>query len=369
VNRVAVVTVAAGRHRHLAAQQAALAVGSRLPDHRVVVAMADPGIREVVERTSGPTGLTEVVDVPVSPEGGLPLARARNRGAEVAIAAGADLVVFLDVDCLPAADLLASYAAAAGLDRTPDSSTAGGPRLLCGPVAYLPPLGAGEAGYTEEVLSRTEPHPGRPAPPPGVVERGGDVRLFWSLSFAVTSRDWARLGGFDECYVGYGAEDTDLGQRLRAAGGELWWVGGALAHHQWHPVSRPPVEHLHDIVRNANLFEERWGWYPMAGWLDGFETAGLASRDEAARRWTVRGSGVDPLEAEDPAEAQHRDHPERRTGGQQPEGVLPAHQLGDDREQLDRHHGEREPDRGLDGEGGADVPLVGGLAQGRGEHP
>ena len=43
---------------------------------------------------------TTVVHVDGDPLG-LPLARARNIGVETALAAGAELVVLLDVDCVP----------------------------------------------------------------------------------------------------------------------------------------------------------------------------------------------------------------------------------------------------------------------------
>ena len=56
---------------------------------------------------------------------------------------------------------------------------------------------------------------------------------------------------------------------------DLAWVGGANAFHQYHPVSRPPVEHLVDIVRNATLYHQRWGQWPMAGWLEEFARRGL----------------------------------------------------------------------------------------------
>ncbi|MGU3330967.1 glycosyltransferase family 2 protein, partial [Methylobacterium mesophilicum] len=56
----------------------------------------------------------------------MPLAAARNRAAE---AAARDLLVFLDVDCIPASGLVGAYAASA--------SGAGG--LLLGEVLYLPP--------------------------------------------------------------------------------------------------------------------------------------------------------------------------------------------------------------------------------------
>ncbi len=44
--RVAVVTPAAGRHRHLAAQHVSLASGRRSPDVVVVVAMGDDDLSE-----------------------------------------------------------------------------------------------------------------------------------------------------------------------------------------------------------------------------------------------------------------------------------------------------------------------------------
>lgn len=37
------------------------------------------------------------------------------------------------------------------------------------------------------------------------------------------------------------------------------------------------MEHLEDIVRNANLFRERWGETPMEGWLREFRKQGLVA--------------------------------------------------------------------------------------------
>jgi hypothetical protein len=53
------------------------------------------------------------------------------------------------------------------------------------------------------------------------------------------------------------------------------------------PVSAPPVEHVTDIVRNANRFRERWGWFPMQGWLDAFADLGLARPVPDAGTWQV----------------------------------------------------------------------------------
>lgn len=270
MTRVALITVVHGRHAHLALQRRALANSTRHPDDHVIVAIDDPALERLL--ASEPTtasGLPLLVRHP-GDELGLPLAAARNRGAEAALASGADVLVFLDVDCLPSPGLIEAYAAAA---MDPDTAD----RLLCGPVAYLPP--PPPAGYDLAALPGASPHPARPAPAPETVELGGDHDLFWSLSFALTADTWQRIGGFHEGYLGYGGEDTDFAHTARAEGVELAWIGSARAAHQYHPVESPPVRHLDAILRNAALFHERWGEWPMRGWLDAFEAEGLVARD------------------------------------------------------------------------------------------
>lgn len=271
MSTLATVTLAHGRHRHLQRQHVTLAGSTRPPDVVVVVAMGDPAVADMA--AAGPCGeRTRVVAVGLDQAEGrprLPLARARNLGVEAAAQAGADLLVLLDVDCMVTPRTLAAYEDAARL--------VGSPALLSGPVAYLEPPADGK-DWTPTELAAAAPHPGRPAPPIGVVEPADDLRLFWSLSFALDLATWRAIGGFDEAYTGYGGEDTDFAQRAAAAGVPMHWVGGALAHHQWHPVSDPPVEHVDDIVRNANLFAGRWGWWPMETWLGEFERRGLVAR-------------------------------------------------------------------------------------------
>lgn len=258
---VAVVTVAHRRHDHLCRQRAFLRQVTPGVPH-VVVAMDDPAIASLVH--DDPAAV--VLELPRH-ELGLPLAAARNAGVERALADGADLVVLLDVDCLPGPALVERYAQVGG--QVPED-------LLCGPVTYLAEGVLPDA--VGDLADLSDPHPARPAPPPSEIVRGGDHDLFWSLSFAVTASTWRRLGGFHEGYVGYGAEDTDLGWTARDRGVGLTWVGGAEAFHQWHPVSSPPVEHVVDIVRNARVAHRRWGRWPMTGWLDAFAEAGLVER-------------------------------------------------------------------------------------------
>jgi GT2 family glycosyltransferase len=264
--KTAVITTVHGRHEHLRRQLRGLQRSARAADVHVIVALGDPQIRKVVAAAG-----SGAVVVDCAARGGrLPMARGRNVGAAAAIEFGAEVMIFLDVDCIPGSTLIGRYH-----DAAADPVHAGS--LLCGPVTYLPP--PGPHGYPLDQLSRrVDPHPARPAPWDTEVVASTDYHLFWSLSFAVRPATFNRIGGFCERYRGYGGEDTDFAQCAAAAGVTMRWVGGADAFHQYHRVSDPPTEHLDDICDNAAVFHARWGWWPMQGWLRDFEKLGLISR-------------------------------------------------------------------------------------------
>jgi GT2 family glycosyltransferase len=265
--KTAVITTVHGRHDHLRRQIRGLELSVRPADIHVVIALGDPTIRHVVATTGSPAILIECE----SANGGLPVARGRNIGAAAALNLGADLMVFLDVDCIPGTALIGRYHDAAA---QPEHAQA----LLCGPVTYLPP--PGPRGYPlGQLTSQVNPHPARPAPRSTDIVANTDYELFWSLSFAANATTWNRIGGFCELYCGYGGEDTDFAQCAAAANVTMRWVGGADSFHQYHHVSNPPTEHLDDILRNAVVFYSRWGWWPMEGWLREFENRGLITRD------------------------------------------------------------------------------------------
>ncbi|UOV99760.1 galactosyltransferase-related protein [Agrococcus sp. SCSIO52902] len=265
MTRVGLVTIARGRRAHWELQTAALERSLRRPDERILVTMGDPSLARAA-RDAGTTAVRETD----GEEGLLPLARARNLGAQAALDRGVDVLVFLDVDCLPAPALVGAYEAAARAAATRDC-------LLSGPVTYLDPPPPG--GYDLDRLAELDsPHPARPAPGPDEVQLGGSPDLFWSLSFALTADLWGRIGGFHEGYAGYGGEDTDFGWTARARGVPMAWIGGARAYHQHHPVEDPPRRHLDAILRNGALFHRRWGTWPMRGWLDAFVDEGIAVR-------------------------------------------------------------------------------------------
>ena len=197
----------------------------------------------------------------------MPLAAARNRAAD---RASADLLVFLDVDCIPSPTLVAAYAEAAATARG----------LLLGEVLYLPP---GASAHDPATLDRlAQAHPARPAPPASGLRPEPDAGQLWGLSFAVAAADWRAIGGMDEAYDGYGGEETDFAARLAATGLPTYWVGGARAYHQHHPVHVPPLQHFAPILANAARFHARHGRWCMTYWLGQFRDAGLIAWDEDA---------------------------------------------------------------------------------------
>jgi N-acetylglucosaminyl-diphospho-decaprenol L-rhamnosyltransferase len=272
--KIAVVTAAKGRTTHLRNQMEGLSRSAIQVDRHVLVAIDDDDVSRTVRQGDR---RTEVIPLR-STTSRIPMAAARNLGAQAAIDGGADLLIFLDVDCIPLPDMVGRYAHAA--ER-------GGAALLCGPVTYLE--APGPDGYDLTHLSeKIDPHPARPAPDDGEVLDCTQYELFWSLSFAVTPSGWHRIGGFCTEYAGYGGEDTDFGQKAATESIPMRWVGGAHALHQFHPVSDPPIEHLDDIIANAGVFQRRWGWWPMQGWLDAFEAQELITRDRSGRPRRIR---------------------------------------------------------------------------------
>jgi N-acetylglucosaminyl-diphospho-decaprenol L-rhamnosyltransferase len=212
----------------------------------------------------------------------LPLARARN---ELAAAARGDVLVFLDVDCVPSRSLLATYAA----------TLADHDALAIGEVRYLSRGFRGE-GATEDAMRRAA-SPRRERvdlfPTGGKVRLDDRHELFWSLNFAVRRATFEqRIGGFDPAYRGYGIEDTDFAMRAARAAVPLAWVGGALAFHQHHPPTRRRPDGVDALVENARRYRERWGDWPAKGWLTELAALGMVEWDEEADRLEARASAI-----------------------------------------------------------------------------
>lgn len=275
---IGVVTALAGRADRLARHLDGLLTSTVEPMVHVVVSQGKPEVLDVLENAANrhpEVGLrTELIEL--GDDGsGPPLAEARNMGAEAAIGAGADLLVFLDPDLIPDRSLLESFAKTAG-DR-PDA-------LLCGAVTYLPPAPPG--GYVlEDLPSLRAAHPARPALPPGQRQTTDHYHLFWSLSFASSADTWQTIGGFHEEYRGYGGEDTDFAMMATQEGMPLVWVGDAHAYHQQHHVASPPVAQLDWLLRNGAIFNQRWGVWPMEPLFRELHHSGLVCPDSQGG-WT-----------------------------------------------------------------------------------
>lgn len=256
IENTTVITLNKGRDAHLARLLEGLARGPR------------PAACVVVEMGAEPPPLPDYgfpVRRIVLDSAGLPLARARNAGRT---AAATERLIFLDVDCIPSADLVES------LGR--DLGRADG--LICCEIRYLP-AGAVSDGWTEAGLRAAgHPHPVRVFPASGLA-RTDNPGLFWSLAFGIRAATFDRLGGFDEDFDGYGAEDTDLAFRADALGIPVLLSAGGQAFHQHHLACDPPLQHFADIVRNATRFSLQHGLWPMDGWLDAFGRLGLINPD------------------------------------------------------------------------------------------
>ncbi|MBB5770058.1 GT2 family glycosyltransferase [Brevundimonas vesicularis] len=247
-------TLVRNRQAHLDRLVEGLTLSASPPDELIVIDMSDApvplppvGFPVRIERLAGDA---------------LPLAAARNLAA--ALASG-DLLLFLDVDCIVSSsvcgrmqDLLAEHDA-----------------VVCPEVLYLP-AGAVQPGPLSEtdLKAAGRPHPVRPFPQEGEsLER--NAGLFWSLAFALRRSTFDRIGGFDETYVGYGAEDTDLGFRIAREGLPLLFAGGAPVFHQHHEGYDPPLQHFRALIANAKRFHAAWSIWPMDGWLQAMADLGL----------------------------------------------------------------------------------------------
>lgn len=254
MTRLSVITLANGRPDNLANVVLGLTRQSHQPAELIVAVMQDRPYNLPAAPFSVRQLMIDGRD--------LPLAHARNAAAR---AASGDMLVFLDMDCIPDPDCLADYASyAAGFDG-----------LQMGEVLYLHG-GANRPGWSyADFAAVGEKHSDRRGPPAEGVEICEDYRCFWSLNFAMPRERFLALGGFDERYKGYGGEDTDFGKTIATAGVPIAWVKGGLAYHQYHPHHMPPVHHLESVVRNAQLFERKWGFRTMGHWLYAFRLMGL----------------------------------------------------------------------------------------------
>ena len=208
-------------------------------DKNFEIIIADDGstanTREMLDRlrTRAPVPLRHVWQ----PDAGFRAAMARNRGT---LAATGDYIIFLDGDCIPQRDFVARHRALA----RPGFLVSGSRILLSAALTHkalqaridLPAMGLadklryrlrGDINKVLQLLFRL--------PDLGRERRSFSWRRIKSCNLAVWRADLDKVNGFDESFVGWGHEDSDLVVRLFHAG--VLRKDGAFATevlHLWH---------------------------------------------------------------------------------------------------------------------------------------
>lgn len=229
-----------------------------LPPTEVIVVDLGDGI-SITDNFGYPLKIVQFYDVWQF----IPLAAARNLGAEHS---STENLIFLDVDCIPSANFCEKMLAAS----VPNNALAmGSPRYM---------LTNKESGADEQILKANSIlHPCRPVVH-GIKEEKC-YELFWSLCFSISTELFEFVGGFDDHYEGYGAEDTDFALEAKRAG-VAFYLADAEVYHQQHPIYVPPLNHLQSIVKNSNRFFIKWGYWPMIDCLTDFTNMGYIDWNE-----------------------------------------------------------------------------------------
>lgn len=187
---VSALTLARGRAAHLRNVILGLTRQTRQPDELVIGVMQDT-LYDDLPQTDFPIRQVQVTGRE------LPLSRARNT---VAAEAAGECLVFLDVDCIPAPELIADYMGYA----------VPGNGLIMGEVKYLP-AGTATDGWSYPKLEAVAVrHSDRQGPPAEGLKRCNDYRCFWSLNFAIHREDWVKSGGLTNASPDMGARIPTL---------------------------------------------------------------------------------------------------------------------------------------------------------------
>lgn len=176
----------------------------------------------------------------------------RNNAARALLAAGAaesSRLVFFDGDCCPARDCFEAHRRLGGTDGMPHGGVV---------VGFRVDLSEEQSADFDEAAVRE----GRPPADISLTQWSQLERrdrryrrtVFWrklglakahkpkilSANFSVPLGTFVKINGFDEEFVGWGAEDDDVGRRLYAAGAvPCVGVRACVVYHQWHATRAP----------------------------------------------------------------------------------------------------------------------------------
>lgn len=281
---LSVVTLVRNRNRMLRDFLRAWALQD-LAELEIVVVRAGGDEDPTEDTTHVPTLTVRHLSLPAAlDDESIAYAHARNAGAS---AARGDRLVFCDADTMPTE----------GCARLLHDALGDHDALLTGDVRYLPP-GVDLSRPPDELAALARPNAGRPSPSAqaGSVDLTLRHELVWGLCMGVRTSTFRDVGGFDESFCGYAGEDTDLATAIGRSGRRAGIVGGAVVLHQHHDSFEPPLHQLRATVANAQRYRDKWGIWPMEGWLERFASLGLVEwRDDVAE--VIRDPTPDEIEA------------------------------------------------------------------------
>lgn len=272
--RTALITTVRRQHDALLDQVSGFSLGADVPDQHVVVALADRTVSQGQLPITSDRWTTLIAGLPTV-RAQLPTARGLQLGIEQAVEAGAELLVLLEVTCIPGPRFLTQ------LHEHLRTTEPAGPTLWAPSVQRLRP--APPEGYEftrlEEWVKDAERHPVMPLRPE-LEDAEIDPDAFSSPCLAITTADLEEVGGLCPDYVGGMGHDTDLAAAVSDAGGAVRLVPEATAYRRHQSPEEPDKAHLASATTDAHLFRERWGRWPRAPWVTELTQAGLLTLEE-----------------------------------------------------------------------------------------
>lgn len=273
--RTALITTVRRQHDELLDQVSGFSLGADVPDLHVVVALADRTVTQGQLPITSDRWTTLIDGLPTVRQQ-LPTARALQLGIERAVEAGADLLVLLEVTCIPGPRFLQKLH-----EHLTEHAQAPRPVLWAPTVARLRPAPTEGYEFTrlEEWVRAAPQQPSAPLDP-DPAETPIDPDTFSSPCLAISTADLEAVGGLCPDYVGGMGHDTDLAAAVTEAGGAVRLVPGATAYRRHSATGPPDAPHLASAIHDAHLFRDRWGRWPRAPWLTDLVEAGRISLDQ-----------------------------------------------------------------------------------------
>lgn len=245
--KVSLVTIVKNRIHQLRNLIAHLEQCEPLPDELIVVWMSPPS----KDSLAGSNKFSIVHKFSCSEH--LPIAKARNKGLNEA---ANPVMGYMSVDVLPAPDFIHCHS------------------NRCSPGNLV--VSEYYRGVDEETLYAGY-HNFSVGPPDGEQQTPLNVSDYASLFF-IHRDDFQRIGGFDERYDGFGINDEDFFTSCFHCGIKVDYAPSVTLH-QHRANYACPLNHLVDFSRNAQIFYQKWGFYPNKKVLSEYVKCGCINAD------------------------------------------------------------------------------------------